>query len=186
LTNDLGRVQSTSKAQALELQERLGSVEMNTSELDNRLTNVHSNLTAVQEKQAKEAAARAEAARKAAEQARRKVTQSGGVHEIMPEKIKKSPDQISKSASATSSTTKQGTGQKMYDQALDLFRAKKYQKAHDLFIQFIKENQKTNLSINARFWVGDCLYNQKEYALAILEYQMILPSLLMVLIVTPA
>lgn len=171
LEEKLGTVQAISETQALDLKERLGSVETSTSELDNRLTNVHSNLTAVQEKQAKEAAARAEMARKAVEQARRKATQSSGVHEIIPRKIKKSPDQITKSSTGTSSTTIKSSGQKKYDEALELFRAKKFQQSHDLFTQFIKENPNTDLAINARFWVGDCLYNQKEYALAILEYQ---------------
>ncbi len=171
LEGELGQVQATSEAQAFDLKERLGSVETSTTQLDSRLSNVHSNLTAIQEKQAQEAAARAEAARKAAEQARRKVTQSSGIHEIVPEKTKKSANQITKPSTSTSSTSVKSSAKKKYDQALELFKAKKFQQSNDLFIKFIKENPNTDLSINARFWVGDCLYNQKEYALAILEYQ---------------
>lgn len=172
LEGELSQIQAKSEAQALELKERLGSVETSASELDNRLANVHSNLTAVQEKQAREAAARAEAARKAAEQARLKVTRSTAIHEIFPEKTKKSPGLTSQSSVSPSPASPiKSSGQKKYDRALELFRAKKYQQSQDLFNQFIKENPTTDLAINARFWVGDCLYNQKEYALAILEYQ---------------
>ena len=53
LEGKLSTVQEISESQALELKERLGNVETSASEFDNRLANVRSNLTALQEKQAK-------------------------------------------------------------------------------------------------------------------------------------
>ncbi|MEW6519628.1 MAG: tol-pal system protein YbgF [Thermodesulfobacteriota bacterium] len=168
-------VQQQTEQKTVELQERIGTVESSTSEIDTRLESVHTNLVGIKETQAQAAARAAEEARKKAEAASR----SSLTHEITPEKSKKTaveakaqPRQEFSSPEPTPTPSKgSATGQKMYDQALDLFKAKKYKEAQDLFSEFIKKNPNDDLAVNARFWVGDCLFNQNEFALAILEYQ---------------
>jgi len=166
-------VQQQTEQKNVELQERIGSVESSTSEIDSRLSTVHSNLVDIKESQALAAAKAAEQARKKAEAARN----STQPHEITPEKTKKTAAEAKQqprqeySSPEPIQSKSSGTGQKMYDQALDLFKAKKYKESQELFSEFIKKNPNDDLAVNARFWVGDCLFNQSEFALAILEYQ---------------
>jgi tol-pal system protein YbgF len=173
LQEALKGIQQQTEQKNVELQERIGSVESSTSEIDSRLSTVHSNLVDIKESQALAAARAAEQARKKADAASR----STQPHEITPEKTKKTAaeakQQPRREYSSPEPTPRQssGTGQKMYDQALDLFKAKKYKEAQELFSEFIKKNPNDDLAVNARFWVGDCLFNQNEFALAILEYQ---------------
>ncbi|MBI4792550.1 MAG: tol-pal system protein YbgF [Deltaproteobacteria bacterium] len=163
-----------------ELQERIGTMESSTSEIDTRLSTVDTHLADIKETQATAATRAAEEARKKAEAADKAeaATKSMQPHEIAPEKTKKTPaeakrQQTVEQASPAETPQKQGesSGNKMYDEALDLFKAKKYKESQELFSEFIKKNPDHDLSVNARFWVGDCLYNQNEFALAILEYQ---------------
>ncbi|NTV13159.1 MAG: tol-pal system protein YbgF [Desulfobulbaceae bacterium] len=64
--------------------------------------------------------------------------------------------------------------QKLYDEGLANFNAKKFQKAYANFELYLEKYPKGNLAANARFWLGDSLYNQQEYELAILEYQKVI------------
>ncbi|OKY75275.1 MAG: tol-pal system protein YbgF [Desulfobulbaceae bacterium DB1] len=168
--------------QAGSLQERITTVESSTSEIDTRLANVHTNLAEMQEEQAKAAALAAEMARKKAELARQS-SSSQQRHEITPVKIKKSPgiaaavsEQAEPEPQAVTAiqpnqAQAKASGNTMYDEGLELFKAKKYKEAHDVFAQFAKKHPNDELAINARFWIGDCLFNQDEFAMAILEYQ---------------
>lgn len=174
LQDQLKTVQQQTEQKTGELQERIGTVESSTTEIDTKLSTVHSNLTDMKESQAVAAARAAEEARKKAEAA----SKSAQPHEIAPEKTKKTaaeakqqPRQEYSSPEPIQSPSSGGTGQKTYDQALELFKAKKYKESQELFSEFIKKNPSNDLAVNARFWVGDCLFNQNEFALAILEYQ---------------
>jgi len=163
-----------------ELQERIGSMESSNTEIDTRLSTVDTHLADIKETQTMAATRAAEEARKKAEAADRAEAAAKSVqpHEIAPEKTKKTPteakrQQTVEQTSPPAPPQKQGesSGNKTYDEALELFKAKKYKESQELFSEFIKKNPDNDLSVNARFWVGDCLYNQNEFALAILEYQ---------------
>lgn len=163
-----------------ELQERIGSMESSNTEIDTRLSTVDTHLADIKETQAMAAARAAEEARKKAEAADRAeaAAKSGQPHEIAPEKTKKTPAEAKRQQTVEQTPPaappqKQGesSGNKTYDEALELFKAKKYKESQELFSEFIKKNPDNDLAVNARFWVGDCLYNQNEFALAILEYQ---------------
>ncbi len=176
LLNKITELQQTNEQKNIELQQRLGSVESSTTEIDSRLSTVHSNLTDLQKAQAREAATRAEAAARIAKQARLKADRAGkgtGLHELTPDKVKKPGADIkeNKPAVSVNSVKSDGSSKGMYDEALALFKDKKYKKSHDLFSRFISKHPSSKMAVNARFWLGDCLYNQDEYALAILEYQ---------------
>ncbi len=65
-------------------------------------------------------------------------------------------------------------GKAIYDKGLELFRASKFNDAYRTFNDYITKYPKGKMAPNARFWLGDCYYNQQEYELAILEYQKVI------------
>jgi len=64
--------------------------------------------------------------------------------------------------------------QKLYDEGLADFNTKKFKEAHTVFNHYLEKFPKGTLAANARFWLGDSLYNQQDYELAILEYQKVI------------
>jgi len=86
---------------------------------------------------------------------------------------KKPGEKIAPTSSEKSSDPTDAS-QKLYDEGLANFNAKKFQKAHATFNLYLEKYPKGALAANARFWLGDSLYNQQQYELAILEYQKVL------------
>ena len=133
------------------------------------------------EKKAAEAIAQAEEARKESE----KITK---IPVIEPEQVKSRYKDGKKIEPVTTEVAKvepqettpeletaaNGPGKEIYDQALVLFRAGKYNQAYRVFTDYIEQNPTGKMAPNARFWLGDCYYNQQEYELAILEYQKVI------------
>lgn len=161
----------TVENQTSTLYQQVDQMDRNVNEIDRGLQGIKT--SRIQEATAKaDAAARAAArANEQAELARKK----SEPHEITPLKIKKTSTsgEGEKTTPEAVTTTPKATSveQQAYDKALSSFKAKKYKKAYALFSDFIEKHSKSKLAVNAQFWSGDCLYNQKEYALAILEYQ---------------
>ncbi len=88
------------------------------------------------------------------------------------EKQKTTPKpKIQKKSPAASA---KGPGKEIYDKGYSLFREKKFNDAYRTFADYIEKFPKGNMVPNARFWLGDCYYNQNEYELAILEYQKVI------------
>lgn len=87
------------------------------------------------------------------------------------EKKKTAPVEKKKAAVAEKPAATEEQAQKLYDDGLDAFNAKKYQEAYTAFNNYLEKHPKGNLAPNARFWLGECLYGQQDYELAILEYQ---------------
>lgn len=67
-----------------------------------------------------------------------------------------------------------GGGKDIYEKGVSLFKAKKYKDAYNAFSTYLTKHPKGDMAANARFWLGDCLYQQKEYELSILEYQKVI------------
>lgn len=65
-------------------------------------------------------------------------------------------------------------GKAIYDKGLELFRASKFNEAYRTFSDYLSKYPKGKMAPNARFWLGDCYYNQQEFELAILEYQKVI------------
>ena len=145
-------------------------------------------IDAIRKSQAKEAADRALAASRAAEQARlaaqRKTEEKP---EMTPRQVKKKADDEVDGSTAASSP-QPAEPQKieaprasgvagevaLYDKAYDQFKNKSYKQSYSLFSEFLDKYPKSDRAPSARFWLGDSLYNQAEYELAILEYQKII------------
>lgn len=61
-----------------------------------------------------------------------------------------------------------------YDEAYKLFQKNAYRQAIEKFRAFLKGHPDSNLAGNARYWLGDCYYQQERYEEAILEYEKVI------------
>lgn len=58
-----------------------------------------------------------------------------------------------------------------YEEAYKLYEENAYRSAREKFRAFLNEHPDSELVGNARFWLGDCYYQQERYEEAILEYE---------------
>jgi tol-pal system protein YbgF len=63
-----------------------------------------------------------------------------------------------------------------YETAYDAFRNKKYKDAREKFEAFVKEFPKDQLADNARFWIAETYYGEKDFEGAILAYESFLKA----------
>lgn len=88
------------------------------------------------------------------------------------------PDQVKKKhvdgKEESGSTPLKQAGKEVYDKAISLFKDKDFKAAYNTFTEYVNSYPRGDLVANARFWLGDCLYNMDEYELAILEYQKVI------------
>jgi len=66
------------------------------------------------------------------------------------------------------------TATKIYDEAYQDFKDRKYKEAREKFAAFIKDRPANDLTDNAQFWIGETYYAEKDYESAILEYEKLL------------
>lgn len=60
----------------------------------------------------------------------------------------------------------------LYKRALDNIRTKQqYAAGRQQLEEFLKQYPKHDLAVNARYWIGEALYGEKEYERAILQFQ---------------
>ncbi len=59
-------------------------------------------------------------------------------------------------------------------EAKNLYNSGKYQQAFALYEQYLRDNASGNEAIEARYMMGECLFQQKEFDQAILQYQKII------------
>ncbi len=67
-------------------------------------------------------------------------------------------------------------GDELYNQAQKKYEAGKYQEAYEMFEAAIDKNGSSSNAIQARYMMGESLYQQKEFDQAILQYQKIISS----------
>jgi tol-pal system protein YbgF len=63
------------------------------------------------------------------------------------------------------------TAESMYQSGIDAFKGGDMKKARDIFSNFVAQYPKHELAANARYWIGESYYNEKNLEQAILEYQ---------------
>jgi len=146
---------------------------------NNQISQAEADIEKINKERAEEAAERArkaaEEARKAAEAARAArstIVQTNGSVQIAAEKQKKVVAESS--ASTDEPEGDKEAGSDLYAQALALFKKKKIDQAYEGFANYLNKYPNGKMAANARFWMGDCLYNQNEYELAILDYQKVI------------
>lgn len=121
--------------------------------------------------QAQKKAAEAEAA------AAEAIKKANSKPEITPDQAKikfKNGKKVAEETEPQEEVAETGPGKEIYDRALSLFRASKFNEAYRAFTEYIEQYPNGKMAPNCRFWLGDCYYNQQEYELAILEYQKVL------------
>lgn len=64
----------------------------------------------------------------------------------------------------------------LFNQAQQKYKAGNYQNAYELFESYIDKNGSGANAVQARYMMGESLYQQKEYDQAILQYQKIIAS----------
>jgi tol-pal system protein YbgF len=72
---------------------------------------------------------------------------------------------------AASATTPSADPDKLYEAAVNLYKSEKYEAAQKMFAQFVSLYPKNEKAGSAQFWIGECLFQRKQYGKAILEYQ---------------
>ena len=61
-----------------------------------------------------------------------------------------------------------------YEQGLNLFKQKKFREAYNSFAEYLDKNPSAAEAVNARFYAAESLYEDKDYELAILEFQKVI------------
>lgn len=170
-----------------EVNSKLEDMNITIAHLGDQIEKATADITEIKQARVKEAADRAVAAKKAADEARKKVTRVAESSQKQEKKKEIEPDQTKKKISTektetrkaekttpqkkSSKITSEDIGEKLYNSGISQFKAKKFKEAYNTFTEYIEKYPKGEMLANARFWRGDCLYKQEEYELAILEYQ---------------
>ncbi|MFH2122013.1 MAG: tol-pal system protein YbgF [Pseudomonadota bacterium] len=84
-------------------------------------------------------------------------------------------EQVPKTVQASPAVTATATDD-LFNQAQKKYEAGNYQNAYEMFESYIDKNGSSANAIQARYMMGECLYQQKEYDQAILQYQKIIAS----------
>lgn len=74
-------------------------------------------------------------------------------------------------AAAQQAQVKSESTETIYQKALDAFKAGDMPGTRTLMTKFIESNPNHELIPNARYWIGETFYNEKNYEQAILEFQ---------------
>ncbi|MEA1934659.1 MAG: tol-pal system protein YbgF [Thermodesulfobacteriota bacterium] len=167
------KIQKKSKTLQSKLTTELEQITAKTDLIADQLDKTSVEVKGIKVAKAKEAAERARQAAKAAEEAKAKAARAGGPRKIEPAGMKKKWVKGEKST-ATATTVRKNPSRALYDKAYSTFKAKQYKKAHGLFTKYAAEYPNGQMLPNVRYWMGDCLFNQNEYELAILEYQKVI------------
>jgi len=146
---------------------------------NNQISQAEASIEKINKERAEEAAERArkaaEEARKAAEAARAAqstIVRANGSVQISADKHKKAVTDVDVAADQPANGS--GADNDLYAQSLALFKEKKIDQAYEGFAAYLSKYPDGNMAANARFWMGECLYNQNEFELAILDYQKVI------------
>ncbi|MDD3815737.1 MAG: tol-pal system protein YbgF [Desulfocapsaceae bacterium] len=85
-------------------------------------------------------------------------------------------DQAPKMAQESPPATNSSATDDLFNQAQKKYEAGNYQNAYEMFESYIDKNGSSANAVQARYMMGECLYQQKEYDQAILQYQKIIAS----------
>jgi len=148
-------------------------------ETNNQISQAGASIEKINKERAEEAAERArkaaEEARKAAEAARAAqstIVRPNGSVQISADKHKKAVTDAAVSADQPADVS--GPDNDLYAKSLALFKEKKIDQAYEGFAGYLSKYPDGKMAANARFWMGECLYNQNEFELAILDYQKVI------------
>jgi len=97
---------------------------------------------------------------------------------VMEERIKKLDAEMAqvnaKLAALAKALEQQATPESVYKQAYDVYKNGETAKARDLFTKFTEQFPDNKLAANARYWIGETYYMEKNYEQAVLEFQRVI------------
>lgn len=88
-------------------------------------------------------------------------------------KLEKGLDEFRKQA-VDAAAKAQSTPDGLYQQGRDAYKTSNMAKARESFTAFLEKYPKHELAVNARYWLGETWYGDKNYEQAILEYQKVI------------
>jgi tol-pal system protein YbgF len=87
-------------------------------------------------------------------------------------KISALEDRLKGSSSVPARQQTVETPEDQYRRAIDLVQSKKnYLEGRKLLQQFVDQNPKHSLAVNASYWIGEAYFGEKKYENAILQFQ---------------
>jgi tol-pal system protein YbgF len=87
-------------------------------------------------------------------------------------KISALEDRLKGSSSVPARQQTVETPEDQYRRAIDLVQSKKnYVEGRKLLQQFVDQNPKHSLAVNASYWIGEAYFGEKKYENAILQFQ---------------
>jgi tol-pal system protein YbgF len=181
------------------LEERLAVSDRKILELQRQLDQLTAGIDSMQQARVQAAERRAREASKRAEQAKQrtvmaastsptfvKVIPSGRKVRLGTASVSTATRSRSVSASARPSSQKAAPSMQTvitpdtvsgpFEQAMGKFKNKKYKDAYREFEQVLSNNPKGEQAAQTLFYMGESLYNQGEYDLAILDYQKVISN----------
>jgi tol-pal system protein YbgF len=199
-SNDLERTQLNDRIVILQtaLEERLTANEQKMLTHKQQVAQISTGMENIQQARIKAAEQRANEAARRAEQARQRTVvvaagSSARFVKLFPagKKIRVgtgrvlatwATEQIVKSASAVSAESKPlqtvtaPVSSSPFAQAMEKFNNKKYKQAYQAFESILVDNPRGKESARILFYMGESLYRQGEYDLAILDYQKVISN----------
>lgn len=164
--------------------------EAKLTELSSRLSALQATKLKEAERRAQEASRRAAEARRKAHQAgynlrrsettthitadRKKIIENGSQHRFEgenPPPSRKVSQQVPKTVASSATVN-----DVIYNQGMADYNKGDFTGAFKQFEQYLKKHQTGELSIDARYMMGECLFKQKNYDQAILQYQKIVSN----------
>ncbi|HIJ77829.1 MAG: tetratricopeptide repeat protein [Desulfobulbaceae bacterium] len=177
MNNQLAQLQNIVTEMGTQLTELKGQLALIT---DN-YKKLHEQRAAEAEERAKEAAAAAAEAARAAEEALKKAQTAAEPRSIEPAKVKKKPSGSEAAAEAKPAvkdepqkTVQSAATLGGYEKGAAAYKAKKYKEAYNALSDYLEKKPNDKNAKDARFMLGESLYHQQEYELAILEYQRVI------------
>lgn len=200
---DIANLQAAIEAMQTEQQTKMAETEMKITALEQQVAFLRSTFEKEQQQRVQEAQQRAREAARRAEEAKRQTVVAAAAGSGMPsvqvrpvkKKVKVgnatvvdggsapqpastssvSPAPQSSPAEVETIAVPDATAEP-FSQAMQQYRAKKYQDAYRGFEQVLSENPQGTRAAETLFYMGESLFFQGEYDLAILDYQKVISN----------
>jgi TolA-binding protein len=186
LESRLGTLSKDVSEEISRLHRKIGLTDEQVAKAGERVALTEAQIDSIADARSKEADQRAREAAQRAREAERKARaaapkeDSKGPQVIYPEqsKVDVSGQNIVKELEIKEETpppvVKKATVKTKFDQGLSLYKNKKYQQAYTAFTEYLDANASSSQAVNARYYAAESLFQQKEYELAILEFQKVI------------
>ncbi|MBI1922095.1 MAG: tol-pal system protein YbgF [Geobacter sp.] len=87
------------------------------------------------------------------------------------QKVETELTEMKRQATEAKAQEMERTPEVLYQRSLDAYKASDMAKAREMFQRFLELHPKHELAANARYWIGETYYSEKNFEQAILEFQ---------------